>query len=105
MTEFTVGTIGPNIEEAKRVGEENIVSRGKSWKYNKTDKRCWIRVCKNREECDFWIRFNIANVGPAELAILTPHTCPCITHAKSRVKHSLSSLSSNQQSRGVVEKD
>lgn len=37
MTEFTVGTIWPNIEEAKRVGEEYIVFRGESWKYHKTD--------------------------------------------------------------------
>ena len=105
MTEFTVGTIRPNIEKAKRAAEKYIVSRGKSWKYHKTDKRCWIRVCKNREECDFRIRFNIASAGPAELAIHTPHTCPCITHAKFRVGHSLSFLSSNQQSRRVVEED
>ena len=105
MTGFTFGTIWPNIEEAKRAVEKYIVSRGESWKYQKTDKRYWIRVCKNREECDFRIRFNIASAGPTELAILTAHTCPRITHAKSRVGHSLSFLSSNQQSRGVVEKN
>lgn len=105
MTDFTIGTKWPNIEEAKRAVEEYIVSRGESWKYHKTDKRCWIRVCKNREKCDFRIRFNISSAGPTELVILTPHTCPRITHAKSRVGHSLSFLSSNQRSRGVVEKD
>lgn len=105
MTEFTLGTTWPNIKEAKRAAEEYIVFRGESWKYHKTDKRCWIRVCKNREECDFRIRFNIFSAGPAELVILTPHTCPRITHAKSRVGHFLSFLSFNQRSRGVVEED
>lgn len=69
---------------------------------SQNDKQCWIRVCKNRGECDFRIRFNISSAGPAELVILTPHL---ITHAKSRVWHSLSFLSSNQRSRGVVEED
>lgn len=35
MTEFTIGTTWPNIEEAKRAVEEYIVSRGESWKYHK----------------------------------------------------------------------
>lgn len=105
MTDFTIGTTWPNIEEAKRAAEEYIVSEGESWKYHKTDKRCWICVCKNCEECDFRIRFNIFSAGPAELVILTSHICPRITHAKSRVRHSLSFLSSNQQSCGVVEEN
>ena len=105
MAEFIVGTIWPNMDEAKRAAEEYIISRGESWKYYKTDKRYWVRVCKNCEECHFRIRFNIASSGPAELAILIPHTCPRITHAKSRVGHSLSYLSSNQRSRRVVEED
>lgn len=105
MTEFIVGSKWPTLEEAKKAAEKYIISRGKSWKYYKADKRCWVRVCKNRTECDFRIRFNITNADPVELTILTPHTCPRTTHAKSQLGHSLSFLSSNQQSRGVVEED
>lgn len=105
MTDFTIGTKWPNIEEPKRAAEEYIVSRRESWKYHKTDKRCWIRVCKNRKKCDFQIRFNISSAVFIELVVLTPHTCPRITHAKSRVRHSFSFLSSNQQARGVLEED
>ncbi|MCJ1343434.1 hypothetical protein MMC31_001627, partial [Peltigera leucophlebia] len=105
MTEFIVGSKWPTLEEPKKAAEEYIISRGESWKYYKADKRCWVRVCKNRTEYDFRIRFNITNAGPVELTILIPHICPRTTHAKSRLGHSFSFLSSNQQSHEVVEED
>lgn len=61
--------------------------------------------CKNCTECNFRIRFNITNAGSVELTILTPHTCPRTTNAKSRLGHSFLFLSSNQRSHGVVEED
>ncbi|WP_375449231.1 hypothetical protein [uncultured Nostoc sp.] len=102
MTEFIVSSKWPNLEEAKEAAKEYIISRGESWKYYKADMQCWVRVCKNCTECDFRIRFNIINAGPVKLTILTSHTCPRTTYAKSWLGHSLSFLSSNQQSRGVV---
>ena len=79
--EFTVRSTWPSLNEAKSAAENYIISRGESWKQWKSDKRCWIRICKNHEECDFRIRFNITAAGPVRLSLLILHTCPRITHA------------------------
>ncbi len=92
-------------KEAKKTAEEYIISRGKSWKHYKAYKPYWVRICKNRTEYDFRIRFNITSAGLVELTILTPHTFPNTTNAKSWLWHSILFLSSNQQSCGVVEED
>lgn len=103
--EFTVGSTWPSLNEAKSAAENYIISRGESWKHWKSDRRCWIRICKNHEECDFRIRFNITAAGPVRLSVLIPHTCPRITHANSCLGHSVKFLVSNDRSRGVVADD
>ncbi len=100
-----MGNKWPTLEEAKQAAEEYIVSRGKSWKNYKANEKCWIHICKNRTGCNFRIRFNITSAGPVKLTVLTPHTCPRTTHAKSRLGHSVSFLALNKRSRGVVEED
>ena len=93
------------MEEAKKAAKEYIISRGASWKYYKADKQCWVCICKNCTEYDFRIRFNITSAGSVELINLTSHTCLRTTYAKSRLGHSILFLSSNQQSRRVIEAD
>ncbi len=105
MTEFIVGSKWPTLEEVKKAAEEYIISRSKSWKHYKADKRCWVRICKNRTKCEFRIRFNIASAGSVELIILTSHTCPRTIHSKCWLGYSISFLFSNQRSRGIVEED
>lgn len=100
--EFTVGSTWLSLNEAKFAAENYIISRGESQKYWKSDKHCQIRICKNHEESDFCIRFNITAARPARLLILIPHTCPRIIHANSRLGYSVKFLVSNDRSRGIV---
>ena len=89
---FTVGSIWPSLDKAKSAAENYIISRGESWKHWKSDKRCLIQICKNHDECDFRIRFNITAAGPDQLDVLIPHTYPRIAHANSRLGHSVKFL-------------
>lgn len=105
LPEFTVEFTWPSLNEAKSAAENYIISRGESWKHWKSDRRCWIQICKNHEKCDFRIRFNITAAGPVWLSVLIPHTCPCITHANSCLGYSMKFLVSNDRSRGIITDD
>lgn len=100
--EFMIGSTWLSLNGAKSATKNYIISRDKSWKHWKLDRHCWIRICKNHEECNFCIRFKITAARPVRLWVLISHTCPCIRNSNSCLGHSVKFLVWNDRSRGVL---
>lgn len=85
--EFIVRSTWSFLYKLKSATENYIISWSKLWKHWKSDKRCYIQICKNYKECDFCIWFNITIVRLVWLSVFISHTCPCIINTNSCLGH------------------
>lgn len=76
------------------------MERGESWACSKTDKRCWVVVCLNEQECPFRIRCSInKKTQRATFSKYIPHICPASTHNDWPIARSARYIASNSRHR------
>ena len=79
---YVIGTIFPNINEAREALLLWTVEKELSYRQKISDPRKYVAECTSgSESCEFRLRFTIQKQGTVKTTISSPHTCPPETHS------------------------
>lgn len=67
-----------------------VLNQGESFRVEKSDKKQYTIVCKDR--CGFWILASKSSKNVVSIAVFKPHTCSLTVHYKNPQAHSVTYL-------------
>ena len=69
----------PSLQVAREAVNHYTTSEGESYKVLKSDKKCYVIICRDYNDCKFRIRISALKKA-VHITAFDPHTCSPATH-------------------------
>ena len=86
----------PSLQIAREAINRHVISEGESYKVLKSDKGCYVIICRDYKDCKFRIRASALRKA-VRVTVFDSHTCSPITYYKFKQASSVWYLKKHHQ--------